>query len=213
MIVIINSYNRLPMLKKVVSAWLKSGAEVHIMDDGSDFEPLDGVTWHSFKHKGKRNYWQIWDYTLRMLRNMPQHEMIVFTPDDFTKPNIKRIISQHERLKRNPYAFNIINDGRVMCWNNFMPRVIDPQLLEVGFVDCGFFCNRLALDTLGYYISEPPTNWTDNHQSSGVGYQITNRMMRKGVSMLLPTKSLATHGTHESKMHPEERKINPLQSQ
>jgi len=212
MIVLINSYNRPKSLQKVVTAWLEAGAEVHVFDDGSEMAPLKYVYWHHFEHKGKRGYWQIWDAMLKMLRTRTDHELIIFSPDDFTAPKVDEILAQHERLNKWAYAHNIINDGRNACWTAFMPRVIDSGLMEVGFVDCGFFCNRKALDAISYYVSAIPENWHNTHGSSGVGYQLSKRMLKRAVTMLLPMKSLAYHGNHESKMHPELRKKQPLKS-
>ena len=211
MIVMITSYNRPAMLKKAVKAWQKAGAEVHVFDDGSDFEPLEGVAWHAFRHGGKAGFWRLWNAMLKEARARADHDLIVFSPDDFQEPQVERIIEAHKRFNKYAYAHNLVNDGRLQCWNSYMPQVIDSELMAVGFVDCGFFCNQKTIDALGAYMPDT-SEWAARHSSSGVGHNLSTRMLKRSVLMLMPTRSICKHGNHESKMHPEERKKNPLPS-
>ena len=62
-------------------------------------------------------------------------------------------------------------------------------------------------------IFEVTDAWfNDKSKSSGVGYQLSRRLIQLDIPMYKPIKSLAKHGGHESIMHTEERKLNPLKS-
>lgn len=92
------------------------------------------------------------------------------------------------------------------------PVQVDEHTMKVGFTDCGFFCNKQLLNRIGYYVNEiNPRRFEHNEAiSSGVGQDLTFRMLRTNCNMYTPTKSLVYHGDHESLMHPEHRKKIPL---
>ena len=73
---------------------------------------------------------------------------------------------------------------------------------SIGFVDCGFFCNRETLEKIGFFMKQPPRDWFNRGEniSSGVGMMLSKRMHTAGVKIYKPKKSLAYHGNHESKM-------------
>jgi len=194
--VYITSYDRPDMLKKVASQF----------ENPVIFE--DGVT-HPFR--GKQEYWRTWDEILKDCEKNPS-ELYLFTPDDFLDLDIGRVLEIHERLSNRPYVCNIINDGRHQCWGGFKKQEPVNGLEQVGFCDCGFFCNREALEATKWRIKPvPPERWErDPNMSSGVGQQLTYCFMNRKIKMYKPVKSLAFHGDHESKMNPSERLKNPL---
>lgn len=182
-----------------------------IIDDGSDFVLTDNF--YRFPHGGKPKFWQMWDYALRMLKD-DNSNLFIFMPSDFSKINIAKIIQRHNQFQHNPYAYNIINDGRENCWNTIKPIKLDDNSIRVGFTDCGFFCNKSLLNKIGYYVNEiNPRRFQHNENiSSGVGQQLTYRMRKNKCLMYTPTHSLAYHGSHPSLMHKEHRKLAPLVS-
>lgn len=153
---------------------------------------------------GKENFWMAWKYMLKMEEDNDS-ELIVFTVDDFEDLDFQEVLDIHEKHKHSPYAYNIINDGRNGLFNGVVPVTIDDRIM-CGFVDCGFFCNRSALDAIGYEFNEVKAT----KDSSGVGRELSKRFLKARVTMYKPVKSLAYHGDHESIMHPDERKKNPL---
>lgn len=212
----IYSYEREEMLRNLIEeikVFSASGYDVtyNIIDDGSSFNHFDNF--HQFKHGGKPLFWERWDYGLRQAE-LEVADMYLFIPSDYSKIDFKGIIKRHLNHNHLAYAYNVINDGRTFCWNMVRPINIDEHTLKVGFTDCGFFCNRQALDRLGYYVSPVnPLRFVDNPAiSSGVGQQLTQRMRKMNVNMYLPKKSYAYHGDHPSTMHKEEREKNPLKS-
>jgi len=169
----------------------------------------DGVT-HPFR--GKQGFWQTWDEALKACQKSDE-DFFLFMPEDFQDIDIERIKELHEEFKDKPYVYNIINDGRHESWLRFQRKQPINGTEEIGFCDCGFFCNREALEATKWRIKQPPASrWKTEGMSSGVGQQLTTMFTNYRVKMYKPVKSLAYHGDHESKMHPEERKRNPLKS-
>jgi len=209
--IIVFSYNRFEMLKQVVSE-LKNEDFV-VLDDGSDFDlqPLD-CNFIKFEHVGKAGYWRTWNLALELCEESDD-DFFMFTPDDFTNIDLKRIKKLHNQFKSKPYIYNIINDGREQNFIHTKVFNVDEDTINVGFNDCGFFCNRAALKLLNFEMNPVPlTRFNQPGISSGVGQQLTMRLFRLGVPMFKPVKSLAFHGEHESVMHKEERIKNPLKS-
>lgn len=155
--------------------------------------------------EGKDGFWRVWNVMLAMVEKSNE-ELIIFMPDDFTDLDIDRILEIHEEHKATPYAFNINNYGKSGWYNGVVPVTIDNKIM-CGFVDCGFFCNREALELIGFDMTQTKVT----ADSSGVGRELSNRFLKARVPMYKPVVSLAYHfGYDESIMHPEERKKNPL---
>jgi len=192
--------------------------EIVILDDCSKFDIKPYLNYADFyrsKDKlGKQGYWLQWR-TAFSFAYESEDDLYIFMPDDFEKLDLERVKKIHNSLKSRAYSCNIINDGREECFRRYEPRPLTIEgedFKEIGFNDGGFFCNRATLDLLRFRFDEirPVRFAYDTAISSGVGQQLTNRMRKAGVFMLMPIKSLAIHGDHESVMHPEERKKNPL---
>lgn len=188
--VIITHYNRPEFLRKQLNE-LKDHC-VTVIDDGStcDLSFVDDLI--RFPHIGKKGFWLIWNKALQVAK-YSHEEVIMFAPDDFINFDLQAI----EKLDLDNKVYNIINDGRKSCWG------------ENNFVDCGFIASKKSIMKIN--VNKPPNNWfNQENKSSSVGYQLTKQFKSLGIEMITPTKSLAFHGNHESKMHPKERLKNPL---
>ena len=207
--IIIFSYERKAMLTSLIKEVKQY--DYLVIDDGSSFTLPENF--HQFEHGGKAKFWRMWDYALRMLKN-DKSDIFLFMPSDVSNIDIDKIIELHNQFKSTAYAYNLINDGRKNCWNMIRPVQVDEHTIKVGFTDCGFFCNKQLLNRIGYYVNEiNPRRFEHNKAiSSGVGQDLTFRMMRTNCKMFTPTKSLVHHGDHESLMHTKERIKNPLVS-
>jgi hypothetical protein len=205
--IIIFSYERKAMLDSLIKE-IKD-YDYTIIDDGSSFTLPENF--HQFTHGGKPKFWRMWDYALRSLKN-DNSDLFIFMPSDVSNVNIDKIIRLHRQYTYHPYAYNLINDGRTNCWNMIKAVKIDNYSLRVGFTDCGFFCNKRLLDKIGYYVNEVNQRRFEHNPaiSSGVGQQLTQRMLKAKCLMYTPINSLVYHGPHESLMHFEHRKTNPL---
>ena len=204
-LIFIFSYNRPEMLKQVIDD--TSDNDVIIIDDGSDFK-INHPNVHKFPHGGKLKFWMRWNHALSIARKS-KHDKFIFMPDDFLNIDLNRINELHNLLQKSgPYVYNIINDDREWSWVKFTPVNITDDTIQIGFTDCGFFCNRETLEKLDFKII--PIRHSRRVQSSGVGRQLTLRFTAAKVPFYKPVKSLAYHGDHPSMMHPSERKRNPI---
>lgn len=161
------------------------------------------------KNKGKEQFWVTWNKMLAEAKQSSS-ELFIFLQDDVINVDFDRILKYHNQLKGNPYAFQLINDGRVNCWNAFRPKWVSSEIQEIGFVDCLMFCNRDALHRLRWAINDVAPKLRHQMISSGVGYKLSKKFMHKNIKMYRPFKSLVYHGDHDSVMHYEHRKQNPL---
>lgn len=210
------SYQRKEMLESLLQEIAANSildnciVNYRIIDDGSDYK-LEDLNFIQFEHGGKGKFWRLWDYALKQVENV-EADLFLFTPTDYSLIDFERIIKLHLLNYRSPYIYNTINDGRTNCWNLKKPIRINEETMQVGFTDCGFFCNKLALDRIGYYIEEININRFEFNKeiSSGVGQVLTFRANKNSIRMFLPYKSLAFHGNHLSLMHPTERLKRPL---
>ena len=194
----ITAYNRPKMLASVIDTLHAVGIVPIVFEDG--------VT---HPHRGKEGYWQTWD---EILKDCEKHEadLYLFIPDDVLDFDVDRMKEIHLRFNE-PYICNLINDGRHESWVVFQRQQPKNGLEQVGFTDCGFFCNREALSKTKWRIKQPPASrWNNPNMSSGVGMQLTHAFTNAKVKMYKPVKSLGYHGDHESEMNPNERKKNPL---
>lgn len=193
------TYDRPTMLKQTLNHLESYGITPVVYEDG--------VT-HPFR--GKQGFWKTWDEALKACEKCDD-TFFMFMPEDFLDIDIDRIKEIHEQFKSRPYVYNIINDGRHECWSRFPRKQPVNGHEEVGFCDGGFFCNREALSATKWQMKQPnPIRFKDPSISSGIGQYLTFAFTNRRVKMYKPVESLAYHGNHESKMHKEERKKNPL---
>lgn len=202
------TYDREHDLKRVVSHMNKNGLDPIIYDDGSTYE-TKLPNYHRHEHRGKKGFIHTWEDMLKVCRNN-NADLYIFMGDDFHDLDLERLYQYHQQFKVYPYACNIINDGRTKCWTNLSCLDMG-DYYRLGFVDGGFFCNREALERINFSLGSLPNGWHNKaNRSSGVGMLLSTGFHSTRVKMYTPKKSLAFHGDHESKMHPQERKKNPL---
>ena len=180
-----------------------------IIDDGSSYNHPKMV---KFEHTGKPGYWKKWDYVLNSLKDT-DYDAYIFMPNDIMKIDFETILKYINDYKDKPYVLNITTDDRTTCWNTRQMIRINTTINKVFFTDCGFICSYAALAALDFRMIPIDANrFNKPNISSGVGQQLTQRFNEKNVSIFMPTYSLSYHGTHQSLMHPNERKHNPLVS-
>ena len=202
------NYEREDMFKEVLNH-LKHLNPV-VLDDGSSYF-IDYPNVIRFRNGGKKEFWRKWFVAFELAKGSDD-DFFLFMPNDFQDLDLDMVMKLHDKYKKQPYLCNIINDGREWCWIQKPSEPIDQYVRKVYFTDCGFFCNRKALERIEFTIDPVnPKRFKDRRDiSSGVGQQLTMKFNRGGVKMYLPYKSLAKHGDHESTMHQEERRTNPL---
>jgi len=96
-------------------------------------------------------------------------------------------------------------------WTNVEPVVADKNLIVTGWMDMCFMAGKRFFDLIEYKLNPVDPAWSgDPTKSSGVGMQISRRIVAKGERFHQVRQSLVIHGDHHSQMHPQERLINPL---
>lgn len=220
--VVIFTYERLDMLTNLVKEVKASGHKCLVIDDGSSYpwKKMEKLAkQHGFqafrtKHYGKEGFFRLWDFALHMVQEEASDDKpIIFIPDDFSNIDFAEIDQHHNNLSAfGAYVCNVVNDGRGPQWTTFKEKQHNNGLTQIGWTDCGFFCDRKVFDWIGYTIDPiPASRFTHNTEiSSGVGEQLTKRLNRMGIPVYRPVSSLAYHGEHDSVMHPEHRKKQPL---
>lgn len=213
------TYNRLHMLIEHANELRSIDQSKLIIDDESDypFKNLEKLcdkdkqlTVVRMNHCGKKGFYKLWDFALDQCEKSTD-DFFLFLPDDYTNIDFERIFETHKKLNNRAYVCNVVNDGRTQQWTIAKEQHFDLELTRIDWTDCGFFCNRLAFDWIGFEIHPiPPIRFTQEGISSGVGEQLTKRWNHAGVPIYRPIKSFAFSGDHPSVMHPEERIKNPL---
>jgi hypothetical protein len=203
--IFISSYNRPKMLMDLLIAL--DGEDITVIDDGSDYNfklHARRCNYIRTKHRGKRGYWITFLLMFNIARDLTDCNEYIFIPDDITDFDINRLRADAGNQGNGFYAINILNIDRGTPSNWGVP-------IEHGYIDCAFYTNRRTLQKLQFKILPvPERRFKDNPNiSSGVGRQLTRRMFRLGIKMIVPERSYARHGDHPSVMNPSERLINP----
>jgi hypothetical protein len=211
---IIFSYNRPDLLTKVVEQCPEKPV---IIDDGSSFDPMPIAKksyFHRLRHKGKEQFFLNWQYAFKICAESTD-DFFLFLPDDFLNVDYKTIEQIHTNAK-GKYIYNLLNDGRPQCWTPIKKKettVAGVDSYRVSYCDGGYFTNRETLEAIHFeqeFISFRRFDREDI--SSGVGETQSRRFWKLGIPMYCPKKSLCFHGEHDSVMHYELRKKEPLKS-
>jgi hypothetical protein len=143
---------------------------------------------------GKENFWMRWKEARQICLDS-KHDNYLILPDDISDIQIKEVKQIFKQKKDKLFTCNISNDGRKKCWGG-------------DYFDCGGLTNRKTLEKIK--VTKVGEDWFKKAQSSGVGYQLTMQLRKIGAELITPEYSLCYHGTHDSVMHYEYRKANPL---
>jgi hypothetical protein len=192
-VVIFSSPQRKAMLKKLLKE-LKS-MDVTVIDSPETF--------------GKQNFWMRMKQAHELCLTS-QHDNYLILGDDICNIDFDRINALHDALSKMKYSINLVNDGRKTCWYGKPNPILNIKgLVHSDYCDCLFMTNRKSLSL--FSIEPVPAIWFDRpNKSSGVGYQLTNKMRKAGILMYTAIESLVYHGDHDSVMNYEERKRTPL---
>lgn len=224
--VVITTYNRTEMLKKLLSQIdsQKKNYNIYvaIFDDGGD-QTIELKKEYQNKislypNNGKRKYYKTINTTFKFLKNI-NSQYYIYLPDDvelvddfFDKcKNIYESITFNDKI-----CLSILTDGRVnrTNWTNF--KSIDyGNFYKTQWNDLCFICEKTFFVKLNYEILPiSPKRWDKNpNLSSGVGQQISMRLFDLKLGLYHTKNSLVIHGDHESKMNYDERKITSLKTQ
>lgn len=205
----------LSLLEELKTKYSKE--RIVVIDDGSTYNPkpmLKLCEYHRLNHKGKNEFYLNWMYAFSICEQSDD-DFFMFLPDDFTfidKARIDHIYKNTNTM----FAYNLLNDGRPPCWTPIVPystTVAGVESIQTSYVDCGYFTNRKTLERIQFtqeYIH--PDRFLTPDISSGVGYTQSRKYYLFNIPMYIPKSSMCYHGTHDSVMHYEIRKQQPLLS-
>lgn len=188
-----------------------------VFDDGSDYDPAEHkkyCRYYRYNHQGKVGFWRIWGEMLSVAKKSSD-DWFLFLQDDVSQVDIPSIKQATADLS--VYGFNIMRRGEPMRgWTKIAPKKANLNGIDCyscGYVDCVFSTNRETLQKIGFEMNPiSPYYSYPKGKSSGVGEQLSQRFVKAGVKMYFPESSLAYHGDHQSKMHPN-RTVNNMISQ
>jgi glycosyltransferase involved in cell wall biosynthesis len=221
--ILITTYDRGNMLYDLINQIEKqknnSKILIVIFDDGSpqnyQFDNQNIKYVKFFPNQGKKKFWRIIDTSFRYLKKVNSKYFIYMQDDISLEDNFFDILKDtYENIKdEKKIALSFLTDDRTTKpnWTSFNPVVYD-DVIKTQWIELHFICEKPFLETLDYKIETIPSNrWDKNpNLSSGVGWQISNRLFSKGLNMYHTKKTLVHHGIHESKMNKEERINNKL---
>jgi hypothetical protein len=210
--ILIFSYNRPEFLRKVIE---DCPVKPYVIDDGSDFDPMPFARlsyFHKLEHKGREQFYLNWQYAFEICKQSDE-DFFLFIPDDFLNVNHSKIKHIYDTLQGR-YAYNLLNDARPQIWTPIKHHDVEVAGVpseRVSYADCGYFTNRETLQAINFTQDDISVSRFDRSEnSSGVGWSQSRRFHKKFVPMYIPKKSLCFHGAHESMMHKELRKKQPL---
>lgn len=222
--VIITTFNRpRSLFRLLVDLAEEHARDVRIYDDGSTANYGDARAmaqeqgWHfeTVPHYGKARYWQLLAYIYHQERANPA-EWYYFLPDDV---RLCHRFGERSRLAwaaaSAPITLNLLRDsGRdgKPNWTGVLPRVLNPRVLETGWVDGAFMAHRRYLEALDFNVPQVPEDWQRPGRGSGAFRGITLELHQKGLRMCQVTQSLVVHAEGPSVMNPDHRGAEPLRT-
>lgn len=219
--IIITTYNRPKMLKTLLDdiKYNSFGKRVlvTIFDDGSnkDYEYLDNydVKYVKYvKNNGKINYWKLITDTFKYCKNI-KSKYYIYLPDDIRlKDNFfEESVRIFEKIKdEDKICLNLLMDeSRRGCpnWTGFEPVEYD-DYYKTQWNDLCFISNFDFFQMLNFEILPINKNrWTENNElGSGVGQQMSMRLLSLNQNMYHVINTLIIHDDHESVMNHNNRK-------
>lgn len=221
--IIVTTYNRSEMLEKLLQEIHNQKKNLKILviifDDGGTQEIKIKYPYQKkitlYPNNGKKKYYKIINASFNVIKNVSS-EYFIYLPDDVSLTDnffdeAKRI---YESINSpNKICLSILTDGRInrTNWTDF--KSIDfGEYYKTQWNDLCFIAKKNFFERLDYKILPiTPKRWEKNpNLSSGVGQQISMRLVSFNLEMFHTKKSLVLHGDHESKMNYHERKITSL---
>ena len=227
----ITTYNRPEMLARLLGQLSEQSQDrdgrldIHIWDDASTYDVqsrifevlrdhhLNICLYLLQENRGKERYWKTMHSIFQKARQKKWDYFLMLQDDlELCSGFFDRISDTWNTIGRRYSVINLFTDetrvGRSI-WGCPTPKLIeDTELWQCNWTDPMFFCDRWALDAIGFYMKP-----IENHSpamGSKVGMQLSKRFNAAGVSIYQGIETLVHHGDHPSMMNPELRKQKPL---
>lgn len=224
----ITTYDRPQEFKSLMDDVLRetTGKDVHIhvYDDNSpsryshESTEFYNLTRYTENH-GKKGYWRIMNDVFRDAQTW-KFDYFFFLQDDckltegFFEKAINEFSEINDQNKATLCTFTPENIYDRLMWSRRSAEDVifnDRKFIKSNYIDCIFMCPRSTLEFFNFTVeSIPPTRFSNQNISSGVGQQLTKRLLKSSKTMYTAYSSLITSHSNDSKMNDQERKINPL---
>lgn len=170
-------------------------------------------------NQGKKYYWKTVANGFRYMAD-ERFDYFIQLPDDVRLvPHFFRqaILSWEQVRDHRKACLNLLVDyGRLMkpFWTSVIPQTVSfgrHEFIRTGWTDLCYICSRRFLEIMNYTIDPVDPRWSSNTElSSGVGMQISRKLISQGYSIYSLKRSLVIHNDHPSVMHPNHRQENKL---
>jgi hypothetical protein len=218
--IIITTYNRPEMLRYLLDdiefSSLGKRILVTVFDDGSDidYDYLDkyDIKYVKYiKNNGKVNYWKLVSDTFKYCGKI-KSKYYIYLPDDIRLKNnfFEESIRIFEKIEdQNKICLNLLMDESRRGnsnWTGFTPIEYD-EYYKTQWNDLCFISKFDFFEKINFEILPISKNrWLKNSElGSGVGQQMSMRLLSLNQNMYHVINSLVTHGEHDSKMNYEDR--------
>lgn len=198
---------------------------IHVYDDKSPRNYACDTTGYGYsvtrysENHGKKRYWEIMNDVFRDAETW-DFKYFFFLQDDcsLTKDFFDLAIQEYEAIgdptKATLCTFTPESVYERTMWSQKKAEDVKfshRSFIKCHYVDCIFMCPRETLQLLHFRV-EPISvaRFTTDNISSGVGQQLTSRLMRFRKGMYCAWSSLIASHSNDSKMNEEERKKHPL---
>jgi len=220
--IIIFSYNRPEWLMEQLQelSFKSRGEHIVVIDDGSSYDPTEHekyCTYFRTIHRGKIEFYIQWQFALHLAKSTA-YTRFIFMPDDIKDLDLNSLFKYYDIFNHEvgKFALNYMRDGIERNWTNIIPRDVKglTTVYQDKAVDGAFITNRKTLHSLGWKMEKvDPNRFRIDGISSGVGSQLSERLVESGIPIYTPYESLCYHrGWYESEMHTEKRKKDNMRA-
>lgn len=232
-LILIPTYNRnqslLNLLHDIKKFSNNYTIELLIYNDCSDdnYQPSLNYLHENFRYNyfktsenaGKQNYYQLINAAYNQVKLYEFDYFFQFADDfrlvdGFFDKAIKMFNSIPDEKKA---CMNIENDYvryGMQMWTHVKTREVvfnGIHFHKTGWIDMAFICKRNFFELIDFTVNRvEPIYIADKELSSGVGAQLSKRLIQKNATIYQVLKSLVIHDNHASVMHPEHRTRNPI---
>lgn len=222
--IVITTYNRRQMLKTLLQDIFNNcknkSVKVVVFDDASDayidIEKYDVQLIRYHKNNGKTNFWKVIDDTFKYVKNINARYYFYLQDDVRLVDNFfERSVEIYEKIE-DPKKISL---GTLMVesqrntpkWTNFVPEN-HGDFYKTQWCELFFVVEKKFFELLEYKMNSISADRWKNKPNlgSGVGEQISHRLLDLGYNMYHVVNSLAEHGDHESAMNTSDRKTTKL---
>lgn len=221
--IVITTFNRpeklYSLLNSIHNCKKNYKVKIFVFDDNStipyDTSKIDATFIKLYPNRGKFRFWEIIDKTFKVVKNVNSKYFIYLQDDLIITDNfLENVKTKYDDLNDDKkICLEFRTDKRVLGpnWTRIQPQIVG-DYIKTQWTELDFICEKKFFDVLNYEILPIDLNrWEKNKNlSSGVGSQLSERLLNLKYNMYHLKKSLVIHDGLNSLMNKEEREINNL---